>query len=117
MCVGVARHDEITLAAAGAGNPLLLVGAATGRDGIQGASFAGRARRGQRGAAAAVQVGNPFLEKLLMEACLELATSEAVVAMQDLGAAGLTCALVELPAAAASAPRSTVDLVPRREPT
>jgi phosphoribosylformylglycinamidine synthase II len=74
MCVGIARHDEITLArAAGPGNALLLVGASTGRDGIQGASFAsatlGEDRDERR---PAVQVGNPFLEKLLMEACLEL---------------------------------------------
>ena len=100
MCVGIARHDEITLArAAGPGNALLLVGASTGRDGIQGASFAsatlGEDREERR---PAVQVGNPFLEKLLMEACLELSASESVVAMQDLGAAGLTCALAELSA-------------------
>ena len=109
MCVGIARHAEITLArAAGAGSVLLLVGAATGRDGIQGASFAsatlGHDREQRR---PAVQVGNPFLEKLLMEACLELAGLDGVVAMQDLGAAGLTCALAELTARAASARRST----------
>ena len=78
MCVGIARHDEITLArAAGPGNALLLVGASTGRDGIQGASFAsatlGEDRDERR---PAVQVGNPFLEKLLMEACLELSGSD-----------------------------------------
>jgi phosphoribosylformylglycinamidine synthase len=94
MCVGIARHDEITLArAAGPENVLLLVGASTGRDGIQGASFAsatlGEDRDERR---PAVQVGNPFLEKLLMEACLELARGDGLVAMQDLGAAGLTCA-------------------------
>jgi len=78
---------------------LLLVGASTGRDGIQGASFAsatlGEDREERR---PAVQVGNPFLEKLLMEACLELARMDGLVAMQDLGAAGLTCALAELTA-------------------
>ena len=96
----IARHDEITLArAAGAGNALLLVGAATGRDGIQGATFASaRLDDDREERRPAVQVGNPFLEKLLMEACLELSGSEAVVAMQDLGAAGLTCALAELSA-------------------
>ena len=100
MCVGVARHDEITLArAAGVGNALMLVGAATGRDGIQGASFASAGLdEDSEERRPAVQVGNPFLEKLLMEACLELSSSEAVVAMQDLGAAGLTCALAELSA-------------------
>ena len=74
MCVGVARHDEITLArAAGVGNALMLVGAATGRDGIQGASFASAGLdEDSEERRPAVQVGNPFLEKLLMEACLEL---------------------------------------------
>ena len=117
MCVGIARHDEITLArAAGAGNVLLLVGASTGRDGIQGASFAsatlGDDREERR---PAVQVGNPFLEKLLMEACLELARLEAVVAMQDLGAAGLTCALAELTARGGVGADVDLDAVPRRE--
>jgi phosphoribosylformylglycinamidine synthase II len=117
MCVGIARHDEITLArAAGAGNVLLLVGASTGRDGIQGASFAsatlGDDREERR---PAVQVGNPFLEKLLMEACLELARLDAVVAMQDLGAAGLTCALAELTARGGVGAEVDLDRVPRRE--
>ncbi len=117
MCVGIARHDEITLArAAGAGNTLLLVGAATGRDGIQGASFAsatlGEDREERR---PAVQVGNPFLEKLLMEACLELSRLDAVIAMQDLGAAGLTCALAELSSRGGCGAEVNLDLVPRRE--
>ncbi len=117
MCVGIARHEEITLArAGGAGNVLLLVGAATGRDGIQGASFAsatlGEDREERR---PAVQVGNPFLEKLLMEACLELAGHDAVVAMQDLGAAGLTCALSELSSRGGCGAQVDLDLVPRRE--
>ena len=117
MCVGIARHDEITLArAAGAGNVLLLVGASTGRDGIQGASFAsatlGDDREERR---PAVQVGNPFLEKLLMEACLELARLDAVIAMQDLGAAGLTCALAELTSRGGVGAEVDLDAVPRRE--
>jgi phosphoribosylformylglycinamidine synthase len=118
MCVGVGRHEEITLArAAGPGNALMLVGASTGRDGIQGASFASAgldADSEER--RPAVQVGNPFLEKLLMEACLELSTSEAVVAMQDLGAAGLTCALAELSARGGCGAEVLLDLVPVREP-
>jgi phosphoribosylformylglycinamidine synthase II len=118
MCVGLARHAEITLArAAGPGNALLLVGAATGRDGIQGASFASSgldaASEERR---PAVQVGNPFLEKLLMEACLELSGSDAVLAMQDLGAAGLTCALAELSARGGCGAEVMLDLVPVREP-
>ena len=117
MCVGIARHEEITLArAAGAGNVLLLVGASTGRDGIQGASFAsatlGDDREERR---PAVQVGNPFLEKLLMEACLELARLDAVIAMQDLGAAGLTCALAELTSRGGVGAEVDLDAVPRRE--
>jgi len=117
MCVGIASHESITLArAAGEGNALLLVGAATGRDGIQGASFAsatlGEDREQRR---PAVQVGNPFLEKLLMEACLELGGSEAVVAMQDLGAAGLTCALAEVSARGECGAEVDLDLIPRRE--
>ena len=117
MCVGIARHTDITLArATGTGSVLLLVGATTGRDGIQGASFAsatlGEDREERR---PAVQVGNPFLEKLLMEACLELAALDGVVAMQDLGAAGLTCALAELTARGAVGAEVDLDRVPRRE--
>ncbi|MEX0710325.1 MAG: phosphoribosylformylglycinamidine synthase subunit PurL [Chloroflexota bacterium] len=117
MCVGIARHDEVILArAAGPGNALLLVGAATGRDGIQGASFASAALGDDRDEQRpAVQVGNPFLEKLLMEACLELAGSDAVVAMQDLGAAGLTCALAELSARGGCGAEVDLDLLPTRE--
>ena len=118
MCVGIARHDELTLArAAGTGNALLLVGASTGRDGIQGASFASSdldERSEER--RPAVQVGNPFLEKLLMEACLELSGSDAVIAMQDLGAAGLTCALSELSARGGTGAEVDLDVVPVREP-
>ncbi len=118
MCVGIARHDEITLArAAGPGNALLLVGASTGTDGIQGASFASASLDDDREERRpAVQVGNPFLEKLLMEACLELSGSTAVVAMQDLGAAGLTCALAEVSARGGCGAQVDLDLVPRREP-
>ncbi|HEY8170262.1 MAG TPA: phosphoribosylformylglycinamidine synthase subunit PurL [Candidatus Limnocylindria bacterium] len=117
MCVGIVRHDEITLArAAGPGNVLLLVGAATGRDGIQGASFASATLGDDRDERRpAVQVGNPFLEKLLMEACLELAGRDGVVAMQDLGAAGLTCALAELSARGGVGAEVDLDAVPRRE--
>src|SRR5579864_1715942 len=98
MCVGVVEHGRLTRAtASGPGNLVLLVGADTGRDGIHGASFASvqldetsEARR------PAVQVGNPFLEKCLMEACLELAGDPRVIAMQDLGAAGLCGSTAEL---------------------
>ncbi len=117
LCLGVARHDEITLARAGGpGNALLLVGSDTGRDGIAGASFASATLGDDRDERRpAVQVGNPFLEKLLMEACLELSRSDAVVAMQDLGAAGLTCALAEVSARGGCGADVDLDLVPRRE--
>jgi phosphoribosylformylglycinamidine synthase len=98
MCVGVVPHGRLTRARArGAGNPVLLVGAATGRDGIHGATFAS-AELNERSEERrpAVQVGNPFLEKLLLEACLELLETGDVVAMQDLGAAGLTSSSAEL---------------------
>jgi phosphoribosylformylglycinamidine synthase len=117
MCVGIVAHEDITLArAAGPGNVLLLVGASTGRDGIQGASFASATLDDDRDERRpAVQVGNPFLEKLLMEACLELAGVDGVVAMQDLGAAGLTCALAELTARGGVGAEVDLDAVPRRE--
>jgi phosphoribosylformylglycinamidine synthase subunit PurL len=95
MCVGIARHEQITTAeASGVGNLVVLVGADTGRDGIQGATFASvvNPEESHRGV---IQVGNPFLEKLLIEACLELLETPHVVAMQDLGAAGLTSSAVE----------------------
>jgi len=98
MCLGVIRHESLTRAvAAGPGNPVLLVGADTGRDGIHGATFASVELDEQsEERRPAVQVGNPFLEKCLMEACLELAGDPRIVAMQDLGAAGLTSSTAEL---------------------
>ena len=96
MCVGLIEHSQLTSAAAsGAGNELILVGADTGRDGIHGATFASvdDPEASHRGV---VQVGNPFMEKLLLEACLEvLASTDAVVGLQDLGATGLTSSSVE----------------------
>ena len=118
MCVGLVRTDELMRARAeGKGNSLMLVGADTGRDGIHGASFASLEldeKSSER--RPAVQVGNPFLEKCLLEACMDLAHTDAVVAIQDLGAAGLTSAVSEcagrVPGAGA---RIDVSLVPRRE--
>jgi phosphoribosylformylglycinamidine synthase II len=97
MAVGLIRIDKLTSSRAeGPGNLVMLVGADTGRDGIHGATFASveldEASEDRR---PAVQVGNPFLEKLLMEACLELIDQDLIVAMQDLGAAGLTSSAVE----------------------
>jgi len=98
MCVGVVPHEKLTRARArGPGNVVLLVGADTGRDGIHGASFASvQFDASSQSRRPAVQVGNPFLEKCLMEACLELAGDPRVIAMQDLGAAGLCGSAAEL---------------------
>ncbi len=115
MCVGVVRADQLTRArASGAGNPVLLVGADTGRDGVQGAAFASNEdpEASHRGV---VQVGNPFLEKLLLEACLAVLETGDVLAMQDLGAAGLTSSSVEMAARGGLGVEIDVARVPRRE--
>jgi phosphoribosylformylglycinamidine synthase len=97
MCVGLVRVDRLMRARAeGTGNSLMLVGADTGRDGIHGASFASvELDETSSERRPAVQVGNPFLEKCLLEACMDLAHTDAVVAIQDLGAAGLTSSVAE----------------------
>jgi phosphoribosylformylglycinamidine synthase len=117
MCVGLVRQQDLVRArASGAGNSLLLVGADTGRDGIHGATFASvdldEASAERR---PAVQVGNPFLEKLLLEACLEVLGSPDVVGMQDLGAAGLTSSTVEAASKGGAGVEIDVARVPRRE--
>jgi phosphoribosylformylglycinamidine synthase len=115
MCVGVAERDALMRAkASGVGNLVLLVGADTGRDGIHGATFASvdDPEKSHRGV---VQVGNPFLEKLLLEACLEVLQTEHVVAMQDLGAAGLTSSAVECASRGDVGLEIDVALVSRRE--
>ncbi len=115
MCVGIAREDGLVRAkASGLGNVVVLVGAATGRDGLHGATFASvdNPEASHRGV---IQVGNPFLEKQLMEACLELLASDAVVAMQDLGAAGLTSSLVECAGRGGVGAEIDVALVPCRD--
>ncbi len=98
MCVGIIERERLTHAtAAGPGNVVLLVGADTGRDGIHGATFASvELNESSAERRPAVQVGNPFLEKCLMEVCVALAGDPRIVAMQDLGAAGLTSATAEL---------------------
>ena len=117
MCVGLVRTDRLQHArASGAGNSLMLVGAATGRDGIHGASFASlELDEDSEQRRPAVQVGDPFLEKCLLEACLELTHSSAVVGVQDLGAAGLTSSVAEAAHRAGSGARIDVQRVPRRE--
>src|SRR4029079_1182455 len=101
------------------GSAVYLVGSDTGRDGIAGASLLASFEFGEGGPGSqdkrpTVQVGNPFLEKLLMEATLELVESDAAEAIQDLGAAGLTCASSEVAARSRVGMRLDVDLVPRR---
>jgi phosphoribosylformylglycinamidine synthase II len=118
MCVGIVRVDRLMRARAeGTGNSLLLVGADTGRDGIHGASFASvELDEDSAGRRPAVQVGNPFLEKCLLEACMDLARTDAVVAIQDLGAAGLTSSVAECAGRVRGAgARIDVSLVPKRE--
>jgi phosphoribosylformylglycinamidine synthase len=115
MCIGIAPIDGIVRAAAsGVGNVIMLIGAETGRDGLHGATFSSvdDPEASHRGV---IQVGNPFLEKQLMEACLELLAQGSVVAMQDLGAAGLTSSIVECASRGEVGVDIDVALVPRRE--
>jgi phosphoribosylformylglycinamidine synthase II len=98
MAVGICKSDEIFYAAAaGVGNPIVYLGSKTGRDGIHGASMASAAfDDSSEDKRPTVQVGDPFAEKLLLEACLELMQTGSVIAIQDMGAAGLTCSAVEM---------------------
>ena len=117
MTVGIARTDKIFLsAAAGVGNPVVYVGSKTGRDGIHGATMAsaefGADSEEKR---PTVQVGDPFTEKLLIEACLELMATDAIVAIQDMGAAGLTSSSVEMAGKGGVGIELNLDTVPQRE--
>ncbi|MDW8167290.1 MAG: phosphoribosylformylglycinamidine synthase subunit PurL [Acidobacteriota bacterium] len=117
MAVGLARREQIFYArASGPGNTVLYVGAKTGRDGIHGARMASaeftESALEQR---PAVQVGDPFMEKLLLEACLEALRTNAIVGLQDMGAAGLTCASCEMGARAHTGIELDLDRVPQRE--
>ena len=119
FCLGVLRHDQIARGAAkGIGNPVFYVGPATGRDGLAGAAFASQdlteeSAEQQRGA---VQVGDPFMEKLVCEACLELLATGCVAGIQDMGAAGLTCSTCETAARAGTGIEIELDKVPQRAP-
>jgi phosphoribosylformylglycinamidine synthase II len=117
FCLGLARTDKIFLgAASGVGNPVVYVGARTGRDGIHGATMASAEFDADTEAKRpAVQVGDPFMEKLLLEACLELMASDAVVGIQDMGAAGLTSSSVEMAARAGAGIELDLERVPQRE--
>ena len=117
MCVGLARTDKIFLSAAkGAGNPVVYVGSKTGRDGIHGATMASAefddASDEKR---PTVQVGDPFTEKLLLEACLELMATDAIIGIQDMGAAGLTSSSCEMADKGGSGIELDLDKVPCRE--
>ncbi len=117
LCLGIAEAKHLVKARAyGEGNLLMLVGADTGRDGLHGASgLASRTFEEERELRSTVQVGNPFLEKLLIEACLELAETDWIAGMQDLGAAGLTSSAVESAARGGGGIEIDVLKVPRRE--
>lgn len=117
MCVGLIDHKDIQKGQAhGIGNTVMYVGAKTGRDGIHGATFASEELTDQsEEKRPAVQVGDPFMEKLLLEACLELVKSDALVGIQDMGAAGLTSSSAEMASKAGSGIEMNLDLVPQRE--
>lgn len=119
FCLGVLRHEQIARGrACGVGNPVFYVGPATGRDGLAGAAFASQdlteeSAQQQRGA---VQVGDPFMEKLVCEACLELLATGAVAGIQDMGAAGLTCSTCETAGRAGTGIEIELKKVPQRAP-
>lgn len=117
MCVGLAKTDKIFYsAAAGIGNPVVYVGSKTGRDGIHGATMASAEfDEDSESKRPTVQVGDPFMEKLLIEACLELMATDAIVAIQDMGAAGLTSSSVEMASKGGVGIRLVMDNVPTRE--
>jgi phosphoribosylformylglycinamidine synthase subunit PurL len=127
LCVGVMRHEDLKAATAtGAGNKVVLFGSRTGPDGVGGASVLASAtfgggvgsdgRAGARAKRPSVQVGDPFLEKLLVECCLELYAKGLVEGIQDLGAAGIACATTELAAGGDGGMRVTLDDIPLRDP-
>ena len=117
MCIGLLKVDELVKATSGSsGNLLILAGSGTGKDGIHGASgLASRSFEDERELRPTVQVGNPFLEKILIESCLEVARSGKIDGMQDLGAAGLTSASVECAASGSTGIEIEIDSVPRRD--
>src|SRR5690242_8586848 len=117
FALGLVRRDQIFYAkASGEGNPVIYVGSKTGRDGIHGATMASEEfSEGSEAKRPNVQVGDPFLEKLLLEACLEAMQTGAIVGIQDMGAAGLTCSTCEMGARGHVGTEIELDLVPQRE--
>jgi phosphoribosylformylglycinamidine synthase subunit PurL len=118
FCLGILRHEQLARgAASGVGNPVFYVGAETGRDGLAGAAFASRELTEEsKQDRPAVQVGDPFKEKLLLEACLELLATDAVAGIQDMGAAGLTCSTCETASRGGTGVEIDLAKVPKREP-
>lgn len=117
MCVGLINHEDIQKGiAAGEGNTVMYAGAKTGRDGIHGATFASEElTETSEEKRPAVQVGDPFMEKLLLEACLEVIKSDALIGIQDMGAAGLTSSSAEMASKAGYGVEMNLDFVPQRE--
>ena len=117
FALGLVRRDQIFYArAAGEGNPVIYVGAKTGRDGIHGCTMASEEfSEGSEAKRPNVQVGDPFLEKLLLEACLEAMQTGAIVGIQDMGAAGLTCSTCEMGGRGGTGIEIELDRVPQRE--
>src|ERR1019366_9003783 len=117
FALGLVRKDEIFYGkATGTGNPVIYVGAKTGRDGIHGATMASEEfHAGTEAKRPNVQVGDPFMEKLLLEACLEAMKTGAIVGIQDMGAAGLTCSTCEMGARGGVGLDVELDFVPQRE--
>ncbi|HCO79491.1 phosphoribosylformylglycinamidine synthase subunit PurL [Bacillus sp. (in: firmicutes)] len=117
MCVGLINHEDIKKGQAkGVSNTVMYVGAKTGRDGIHGATFASEEFSDEsEEKRSAVQVGDPFMEKLLLEACLEVIKNDALVGIQDMGAAGLTSSSAEMASKAGSGIEMNLDLIPQRE--
>ena len=117
MSVGVVRTDRVISATShGKGNPVFIVGSSTGKDGIHGASFASKdITDTSMDDLPAVQVGDPFMEKLLLEASLELAATDALIGMQDMGAAGITCSTSEMSAKGGAGMDIHLDRVPTRQ--
>jgi len=121
LCVGLMRHDDLKSAVAtGPGNKVVLFGSRTGPDGVGGASVLASATFGEDGGKAAkrpsVQVGDPFMEKLLVECCLELYAADIIEGIQDLGAAGVACATTELAAGGDGGMSVDMDTIPLRDP-
>lgn len=117
MSVGLVRHDRVISAIAkGAGNPVFIVGSATGKDGIHGSTFASaNITEDSAKDIPSIQVGDPFAEKLLLEATLELAQTDTLIGMQDMGAAGIICSTSEMSAKGECGMKINLDLVPKRQ--